>query len=366
MKLVVLYILVVPLVDPRLRRRSRCVLDDGEGVDRSTPARTGSPRSSTRSRRRRTTTAPPSAGSPATRHWYNTTLGARDARRPVPADRPGAGDRRLAGAQAAGAGVGRHVPDRHAAVRRPARRRRAHRRRPHLLPGRSRSGPIVEHLVSSERRDADARADRPQPIARRSASLFDPPILRPAVVDSVRQARPAPDGAQPGDVRRRGRQRPHHARCSSATSRRRHRRERLRRARRRCGCGSPCCSPTSPRRWPKAAARRRPTRCARPAPETVAHRAAAGRRRSRTCRRRELAGRRRVSSSRPARSSPATARSSRASPSVDESAITGESAPVIRESGGDRSAVTGGTRVLSDRIVVRDHRRSRARRSSTG
>ena len=38
---------------------------------------------------------------------------------------------------------------------------------------------------------------------------------------------------------------------------------------------------------------------------------------------------------------------------IDESAITGESAPVIRESGGDRSAVTGGTRVLSDRIVVR-------------
>jgi K+-transporting ATPase ATPase B chain len=38
--------------------------------------------------------------------------------------------------------------------------------------------------------------------------------------------------------------------------------------------------------------------------------------------------------------------------SVDESAITGESAPVIRESGGDRSSVTGGTKVLSDRIVV--------------
>ncbi|WP_368497635.1 potassium-transporting ATPase subunit KdpB [Herbiconiux sp. A18JL235] len=38
--------------------------------------------------------------------------------------------------------------------------------------------------------------------------------------------------------------------------------------------------------------------------------------------------------------------------SIDESAITGESAPVVRESGGDRSAVTGGTRVLSDRIVV--------------
>src|SRR5262249_46712939 len=39
--------------------------------------------------------------------------------------------------------------------------------------------------------------------------------------------------------------------------------------------------------------------------------------------------------------------------SIDESAITGESAPVIREAGSDRSGVTGGTRVLSDRIVVR-------------
>ncbi len=39
--------------------------------------------------------------------------------------------------------------------------------------------------------------------------------------------------------------------------------------------------------------------------------------------------------------------------SVDESAITGESAPVIREAGGDRSAVTGGTRVLSDELIVR-------------
>src|SRR5437868_6336052 len=39
--------------------------------------------------------------------------------------------------------------------------------------------------------------------------------------------------------------------------------------------------------------------------------------------------------------------------SVDESAITGESAPVVREAGGDRSGVTGGTRVLSDRILVR-------------
>ena len=45
--------------------------------------------------------------------------------------------------------------------------------------------------------------------------------------------------------------------------------------------------------------------------------------------------------------------------SVDESAITGESAPVIRESGGDFSSVTGGTRVLSDWLVVRITRQSR-------
>src|SRR6478609_9415117 len=48
-----------------------------------------------------------------------------------------------------------------------------------------------------------------------------------------------------------------------------------------------------------------------------------------------------------------TVERSSAALAVDESAITGESAPVIRESGGDRSAVTGGTRVLSDEIVVR-------------
>jgi K+-transporting ATPase ATPase B chain len=51
--------------------------------------------------------------------------------------------------------------------------------------------------------------------------------------------------------------------------------------------------------------------------------------------------------------------------SVDESAITGESAPVIRESGGDFSAVTGDTRVLSDWLVVKVSA-NRARLSSTG
>ncbi len=50
---------------------------------------------------------------------------------------------------------------------------------------------------------------------------------------------------------------------------------------------------------------------------------------------------------------PADGDVTRGAASVDESAITGESAPVIRESGGDRSAVTGGTRVLSDEITIR-------------
>ena len=58
-------------------------------------------------------------------------------------------------------------------------------------------------------------------------------------------------------------------------------------------------------------------------------------------------------SSRRTSSFPATARSSTGSRPSTSSAITGESAPVIRESGGDRSAVTGGTKVLSDQIRVR-------------
>ena len=81
----------------------------------------------------------------------------------------------------------------------------------------------------------------------------------------VPQARSARDGQEPGDVRRRGRRRadddaagPRPARRAAAAS--------ASSCRSRCGCGPRCCSPTSPRRWPKGAARRRPTRCARPRP----------------------------------------------------------------------------------------------------
>ena len=89
----------------------------------------------------------------------------------------------------------------------------------------------------------------------------------------------------------------------------------------------------------------RATRTTTPA---IARRATA---RSRRCRRRSSSAAT-SSSSRRARSIPADGEIIEGVGSVDESAITGESAPVIREAGGDRSAVTGGTRLLSDRLVI--------------
>ncbi len=68
---------------------------------------------------------------------------------------------------------------------------------------------------------------------------------------------------------------------------------------------------------------------------------------------------RKISSlSRREKSSRVTAKSIEGAATVDESAITGESAPVVREAGGDRSAVTGGTRVLSDIIQGSDYLQS--------
>ena len=95
-------------------------------------------------------------------------------------------------------GDGRDVPDRHAAVRRPARRRGPDRRRPHLLPASlGRSAPVLEHLSA-----ADAAAtSRPSRLVRSARSC------RRAALRQRPQARSAPHGAQPGDVRRRGRQR---------------------------------------------------------------------------------------------------------------------------------------------------------------
>ena len=118
------------------------------------------------------------------------------------------------------------------------------------------------------------------------------------------------------------------------------------------GCGSPSSSPISPKPSPKAAARPRPTPCGGPAAETIAKRVAG-----------ESGAIESVSAAALKQGDivlveagdliPSDGEVIEGIASVDESAITGESAPVIRESGGDRSAVTGGTRVLSDWIKVR-------------
>ena len=208
--------------------------------------------------------------------------------------------------------------------------------------------------IPTTRRRPRARSDRGR---RRCASAGDARCSTPRSCGGRSATRsckldPAPHGAQPGDVRRRDRQRAHDdpvlPRPAASTAAR----QRVRRPRRRCGCGSRCCSPTSPRPWPRAGARRRPTRCARPRSETVAYvrradgtideQASSRARRSATS-----------ASSSAGELIPGDGDVIEGIASVDESAITGESAPVIRESGGDRSAVTGGTRVLSDQIVVR-------------
>ncbi len=121
---------------------------------------------------------------------------------------------------------------------------------------------------------------------------------------------------------------------------------------RRSGSGSPCSSPTSPRPWPKAAARPRPTPSGACAPRPRRSASLRDRPTLRAGRRRRAAAGRSSCWSRPA-IHPGDGEVVEGVASVDESAITGESAPVIRESGGDRSAVTGGTRVISDRLKVR-------------
>ena len=128
-------------------------------------------------------------------------------------------------------------------------------------------------------------------------------------------------------------------------------------ARWRSGCGLRCCLPTSLKRWPKGAARPRPRRCAKPARRPA----------PRSCRTLSMSGTQptnfSITPSTQLRQGdkylveagdiiPADGEVIDGIASVDESAVTGESAPVIRESGGDRSAVTGGTRILSDWLVI--------------
>ena len=191
--------------------------------------------------------------------------------------------------------------------------------------------------------------------AGRRARSSSRPIVRRAIVDSLPQARPAPPGPEPRHVRRRGRQRPDDGPLRPGA--RRHR------ARRRPGF----ILAVSLWLWftvlfanfaeamaeGRGKAQADSLRKARKDIHGQAARRAAARRARRARRRLASSARATSSSSRPATSIPCDGEIVEGVASVDESAITGESAPVIRESGGDRSAVTGGTRVLSDWLIVR-------------
>ena len=206
----------------------------------------------------------------------------RDAVRPVLHDHPDAGDRRQPGPQEARAAVARDVPRDDAALRGAARQRHRDRRRADVLPGAQPRADRRAPADGARDRCSDGRhaQDHDRSGIRRSSAR--------AVWDALAQAAPAHDGEEPGHVRRRGRQRaddgparrstPSPAGPASASS-----------SRSRSGSGSPCCSPTSPKRWRRGAARRRRTRCARRGPRPSANRLRPGRAGPRRCPRREPA-----------------------------------------------------------------------------
>ena len=192
-------------------------------------------------------------------------------------------------------------------------------------------------------------------MTRKTFSLFDPALVRPALVDVVRQARPARAVAQPGDVRRLHRQHPHHRAVAC----------------RRCGGQgeAPAGFILAIALWlwftvlfanfAEALAEGRSKAQAA---------SLRGMKKKTWAKKLERAAARRASGIRSEADElrkgdvvlveagdviPLDGEVIEGVASVDESAITGESAPVIRESGGDFSAVTGGTRVLSDWLVVR-------------
>ena len=216
-----------------------------------------------------------------------------------------------------------------------------------FFPVALRSGPIVEHFLAPGRKgvlshDATAQAR----LALRRPSLGRAPS------DSLRKLDPAHDGQEPRHVRGRGRQRPHHAHLAARS-------RSIRPAPRPPGSRASVALwlwftvlfANFAEAWPRAAGRPRPRRCAACARRRMARRLV------------ETASEEQVPASQLRKGDVVVVEAGQMIPgdgeviegvaSVDESAITGESAPVIRESGGDRSAVTGGTKVLSDRIVVR-------------
>jgi hypothetical protein len=156
------------------------------------------------------------------------------------------------------------IPRRPARSRSPRRsspaagRRHSHRRRAHVL---SRVEPRADRRALHDERGAGVlMATQAQ-----SKSLWNPEIVKRAIWDSFRKLHPRTMARNPvmfvveiGSVLT-TLQLVQHAVTGTAAS--------ASSSRSRSGSGSPCCSPTSPRPWPKGAARRRPTRCARPRPK---------------------------------------------------------------------------------------------------
>ena len=179
--------------------------------------------------------------------------------------------------------------------------------------------------------------------------LLDPKMLLDVDARRAAQARPAHAVAQPGDVHRRDRRRVEHR-----PRRRRPVVVRLADRGLAVADGGLRQPRRSGRRGPRQGAGRH--RCARPRPTPWPADSSAGPRRS-PAREEEVAApllqQGDVVVVEAGQTIPGDGDVVEGIASVDESAITGESAPVIRESGGDRSAVTGGTTVLSDRIVVK-------------
>ena len=147
------------------------------------------------------------AGLSANTPFYNTTIGVRDADRPVLHDRADAGGRGLAGREEDRAGVGRHLPDRPAAVCRIAGRRDPDRRRPDLLPG-TRARPDRRALRDASRHALLIENRKPQHTPHRGtlmttmeitphlrkrmpvATMTDPAILVPAIGQAFRKLDP--------------------------------------------------------------------------------------------------------------------------------------------------------------------------------
>ena len=211
-------------------------------------------------------------------------------------------------------------------------------------------GPILEHLllqtgkVTLSNRSRNSHQDEAKrTVMAEKTSLWNTQIMAQAPLDCVRKLDPRWMVKNPvmfvvevGSVLTTAllidNYRPSPLRRSAST------------CRSRSGCGSRCCSPTLPKPWPRAAARRRPTRCARPRarPSPSATRPTAALKKSSA----ELLRAGDVIYVEAGHYIAGDGEVIEGVASVDESAITGESAPVIREAGGDRSAVTGGTKVL--------------------